>query len=86
MDVRAVMIVIVRHFDQRDRRPVGDVSHRMLGLRHTMQVHRRQNGDGEHGANGASQCGHAASQSIPYTASLCIGQPARQIARLTVRL
>ncbi|WP_298124842.1 hypothetical protein [Brevundimonas sp.] len=45
MDVGAMMIVVVGRFDERDRRPVGDVGHRVLGLRHPMQVHRRQNGD-----------------------------------------
>ena len=54
MDVRTVVIVVVGHFDERDRRPVGDVSHCVLGLRDPMQVHRRQDGDCEQRAEGSS--------------------------------
>jgi hypothetical protein len=46
MNVGIMMIVVVRGFGERDHWPVGDMSHGVLGLRHTMQVHRRQNGDG----------------------------------------
>lgn len=43
MDVR--MVVDVMHLAQRDGRPVGSVPDGMLGLRHAMQVHGRQDGD-----------------------------------------
>lgn len=75
MNVGTVMIVVVEGFDQRDRRPVGDVSHGVLRLRHPMQVHRRQNGDGEQRAEGPSQCGHEASRAHLNTASPRIRQP-----------
>lgn len=45
MDVGALTIVIVRGFDESNRWPVGDVGHGVLGLRHPMQVHRRQDGE-----------------------------------------
>ena len=45
MDVSRVMIVIC--FDQSNRRPVRSMGEIVLGLRHAMQVHRRQDSDAQ---------------------------------------
>lgn len=74
MDVRAVMIMIIGHFNERDSRPVDDVGHNVLGLHHAMQIHRRQNSDGQQRAEDTSRWGHEASRENVNTGCLGIRQ------------
>jgi hypothetical protein len=71
MDVSHVMIVIC--FDQGDSGPVGCMSEVVLGPRHAMQVHGRQQGDAQADAEVAREVRQRLAPAAPVSFGAIVG-------------